>query len=238
MKVARSFFSMFVGWCAAYVILIGWQVLRKPGFGYITDFEFFLLWPALFGFIGWVVFVVPVLLWIDEDNRWLRPERIWLSAAVFGVAVFALLVCSWMSQLIVYWWFPALQGAVAGLAYAALGRWTWFEENPRAARTACVLGPVAALLLFVFGIWPLVIQHAPYFAYRFGGFYSRNEACLRIYQSIRPGDTFADLHQRYPKLFDEPFLSSSGNLGHRHTFQIRLDPTRTYVTNISIHTNQ
>src|SRR3982074_2662314 len=70
-KVARSFFCIFTGWCVAIITLVCWQVFR-PGFGYVTDFSFFLSWTALFGFFGWLVSVVPAVLRIEDDNRWLQ----------------------------------------------------------------------------------------------------------------------------------------------------------------------
>lgn len=227
---------MFVGWCAAFITLIGWQVLRKPGFGYITDFTFFLYWPALFGFIAWAAMVAPLLSWLDEDNRWLHPSMIWASGAVFGVAVFALLVCTWSPSLAVFAWFPAIQGAVGGITYAGLGRWSWLEERPAKARAVLLAGPPVALLLFGCVVWPLVIDHVPYFAYRFGADDSRAAAHLRILQRIKTGDTFAELHRRYPKLFSQPYLSSTGNIDGHHSYRIKFDPTLTHVTEISIQT--
>ena len=236
MKAARSFFGMFTGWCAAFLTLIAWQVLRLPGFGYVTDFEFFLAWPAIFGFIGWAIFVVPMLAWLDEDNRWLQPSTIWASGAVYGIVVFALLVCWWGSSLMGLAWFPAIQGGVGGLVYAWLGRWTWPEWNTAKAMPAFFLGPAALLCLFTFVVWPLVVANAPYLAYQFGADASRAAAHLRILGSIKKGDTFADLQRRYPKLFREPYQSSVGNIDAHHSFRIRFDKTSTYVTEISIQT--
>ena len=227
---------MFVGWCAAFITLIAWQVLRKPGFGYVTDLTFFLYWPALFGFMAWAAIVAPLLSWLDEDNPWLRPSVIWASGAVFGVVVFALLVCTWAPFSAGLAWFPAIQGAVGGLVYAWLGRWSWLAERPATARAVLLTGPPIALLVFTYVVWPLVIEHAPYVAYRFGADDSRAAAHLRILQRIKTGDTFAKLHLRYPKLFSQPYLSSTGNIDGHHSFKIKFDPTLTHVTEISIQT--
>lgn len=227
---------MFAGWSAAFLSLIGWQVLRKPGFGYITDFTFFLYWPALFGLIGWALILAPLLSWLDEDNRWLQPSVIWASGAASGVLIFALLVCTWVPSLVMFAWFPAIQGAVGGLTYAWLGHWSWLEERPAQARTVLLTGPPIALLVFSYVVWPLVIEHAPYVAYRFGADDSRAAAHLRILQRIKTGDTFADLQRRYPRLFSEPYMSSTGNIDGHHSYNIKFDPTRTHVTEISIQT--
>lgn len=229
---------MFVGWCVAFITLIAWQVLRKPGFGYVTDFTFFLYWPALFGFIAWAAMVVPLLSWLDENNRWLQLSVIWASGAALGIVVFALLVCTWSPSLAVFAWFPAIQGSVGGIIYAGLGRWSWLEERPARAQAFLLAGPLVVLLLFGCVIWPLVIDHAPYFAYVFGADRSRAAAHLRILQRIKIGDTFTDLHRRYPKLFSEPYLSSTGNIDGHHSYRITFDQTRNNVTEISIQTKQ
>jgi hypothetical protein len=233
-KTARSFVGMFAGWCAAFTTLIAWQVLRKPGFGYVTDFTFFLYWPALFGLVAWAICVAPLLSWLEDENPWLRPSIIWASGALLGLVLFLLLVCTWAPSLVVFAWFPIIQGAVGGIIYAGLGRWSWLEKRPAWARTILMSGPPVLLLCFSLLLWPLVIHRAPYFAYRFGADESRAAAHLRILQGVKVGDTFADLHRLYPKLFSQPYLSSTGNIDGHHSYRIRFDPSLDHVTEISI----
>lgn len=232
MKIARTFFSIFVGWCVAIVALVCWQVFA-PGFGYVTDFTFFLYWPALFGFIGWLVFVVPAVLCVSEDNRFMQLPVILITGAVYGVLIYLLLVCTWLASGWKLAWFPAVMGGVGGGVYSLLGRSKTFRRHHTVTTVGFFAAPVALLALFSFFLWPFVTAHIPYVAYVFGANQSRDDAHLQILKSIRTGDTYADLHRRYPRIFIEPFLSRSGG-GADYTYSISFDETRTYVTEITI----
>jgi len=235
-KVARSFFCIFTGWCVAIITLVCWQVFR-PGFGYVTDFSFFLSWTALFGFFGWLVFVVPAVLRIEDHNRWLQFPLSLVTGAVYGVVIYLAIVCTWLKGSSTLAWFPAIMGGVAGAAYSLLGKWQTVERA-RAPVTACFfVAPVALMMLFAFVLWPLVIRHAPYVAYVFGAYESRDQAHLQILRGIHTKDTYTDLHRKYPRVFPEPFRRQTGN-GSSYTYSITFDDTCTYVTKVTITDNR
>ena len=64
---AASLFALFSGWCVAFVSLVAWQV-HFGGFGYLTDFEFWLFWPAIFALVGWLFFVLPAIGFVSLDS--------------------------------------------------------------------------------------------------------------------------------------------------------------------------
>jgi hypothetical protein len=238
LKAARSFISLFAGWATAFVTQILWQVYR-PGFGYVTDFGFFLFWPALFALVGWAVFGLPLV--------YFTPERIasrWHLCIVVGIVVcvlaYLLLVCTWLPQSFRLAWFPAIIGAVGGFTYWLLGRApaaSFLARWRRVAVPAMFLAPGIAVAAFAFLIWPVVLRVSPYLGYRFGAYESRALAEYEIYSRIRPGDTFSDLHRRYPAIFDEPMLSRSSNQTIKDfewSYHIVFDETRTYVTKIDV----
>jgi len=231
-KIAYSFFSIFAGWCVAILALICWQVFA-PGFGYVTDFAFFLFWPGLFGFLGWLLFVVPAVLWVDDSNHWMRFPLILVSGTVYGVVVYLVLVCTWLAGGWMLAWFPAIMGGLGGATYSLLGKWQTLQRYRVSSTLGLFAAPSALLMLFAFALWPLITRHTPYIAYVFGASKSRDDAHLQILRGIRKGDTYSDLHGRYPRVFPEPFLGQSGG-GSHYTYSISFDETRTYVTEITI----
>ncbi len=111
---AASLFSLFAGWCAAFVLLVVWQV-HATDFGEIIDFDFWFHGTAIFAFLGWVVFVVPVINFARADGLLYRP----LVATIVGVGLamvaYAVLVCTWAPEMGNDAWFPAVIGGVAGI---------------------------------------------------------------------------------------------------------------------------
>jgi hypothetical protein len=237
-KAARSFFALFAGWAVAFVTQILWQVYR-PGFGYVTDFEFFLFWPALFALVGWSIFGLPVV--------YLTPERLasrWYICILVGFAVcivaYLLLVCSWAREMIRLIWFPAIIGAVGGFTYWLLGRPSidaLFAHSRSVAILVLCLAPWLAVSAFAFALWPAIIRVSPYLAFRFGASESRARAEYEIYSRIRPGDTFADLHMRYPTIFTEPIMGASGSgsaASFEWSYHITFDESRSRVANLEV----
>lgn len=235
MKAARSFIALFTGWAAAFITHIFWQVYGS-GFGYVTDFSFFLFWPALFALVGWAVFGLPVV--------YLIPERIasrWYACITIGTVVcvltYLLLVCTSLPELVRLAWFPAILGAVGGFAYWILGRASFLNRFRRATIPAMFLAPGITVAAFAFLIWPTICRVTPYIGYQFGASEARAQAEYEIYSRIKPGDTFSELHQRYPNIFEEPLLSHSNNrtvAGSEWSYSIVFDETRTYVTEIDV----
>ena len=231
-KAALSFFGIFIGWCVAIITLVCWQVFA-PGFGYVTDFSFFLFWPALFGFIGWLIFVLPAVYLISDGHWLLRLPFIVATGAVYGICVYLVLVCTWLTGGWTLVWFPAIMGGIGGAVYSLLLRWQILARFRTGAAICFFLMPLALLLLFALVVWPFVIDRFPYTAYVFGDYQSRDQAHLRILKSIRRGDTYSELHRKYPRIFTEPFLSQSGG-GTHYTYSISFDETATSVKEIEI----
>lgn len=235
MKAARSFFALFTGWAAAFITLILWQVYG-PGFRHVTDFDFFLFWPAVFALVGWVLFGLPLV--------YFSPERLasrWYVCSLVGIVVcvlaYLLLVCTWLPESFRLAWFPAIIGAIGGFTYWMLGLSACLGRSPRVAIPALFLAPAMAVTAFAFLIWPLALSATPYLAYRFGDYRSRARAEYEIISRIKLGDTYAELHRRYPTIFDQPILSRSSSgtpAGLGWSYHIVFDETRTYVTKIDV----
>lgn len=112
--IPASFLAMAVGWGAGFTAYVLWGVFTR---GYATDLEFMAIWPAIIGFIAWLLVVVPLVHRFGDypllaDWRWA-----WLGWSVLGVGAYALLVLWWMRAVLLVW-FPALMGTVAGLIYS------------------------------------------------------------------------------------------------------------------------
>lgn len=236
MKTALSFFSLFIGWCVAISALVCWQVFAS-GFGHVTDFNFFLFWPALFAFFGWLIFVLPAIYIVRGERPSMRFPVLMLTGAVYGVLVYLILVCTWLTEGWRLAWFPAIIGGVGGAVYSSLIRSRLVECRQGYRATALFLAPVVILSAFVFAVWPLVIRHLPYVAYVFGADESRGAAHLQILKCIRKGETFNELHRRYPRIFSEPMLGISGE-DSRCRYRVSFDKTLTYVDEIEIFEKQ
>lgn len=86
-----------------------------------------------------------------------------------------------------------------------------------------MLLPPVGCVVFAFVVWPLTIRFSPYFAYVYGAGESRGLAHAETLKQVHLGDSFASLHERYPKLFDEPFLSGSGTASSKLSYEISFD---------------
>ena len=88
---AASLFALFADWSAAFVVLIGWQV-HSGGFGYVTDFQFWLFWPAMIVALAWLSFVVPLIVFAKPTGVFYRPL---FAAGSIGLVWLCLHMSSW-----------------------------------------------------------------------------------------------------------------------------------------------
>lgn len=235
-KALFSFFSLFIGWCAAITTLVCWQVFVTD-YGYVTDFNFFMFWPALFAVCGWLIFVVPAINIVRREQPVMQFPAIIVTGAVYGVLIYLILVCTWATGTWRLAWFPAVMGGVGGGVYSLLMR-SPLTDHLRGYRAMTLfLAPAVILCTFSFVIWPLVTRHLPYVAYVFGAGESRAAAHLQIFKHIRKGDTFTDLHRRYPRIFKQPIRSMLIEDSGFH-FSISFDKTGTYVDKVEFREKQ
>jgi hypothetical protein len=197
---AASLFALFAGWSAAFVVLIGWQV-HSGGFGYVTDFQFWLFWPAMIVALAWLLFVVPLIVFAKPTGIFYRPLLAAGAWAGLAVLAYVVLVCTWAADAFYLIWFPALVGGTAGLLFPLLARSRfpsylfWASPSIIAVFVSCVL-------------WPSLEFMAPNFTYTYGTPGARDRSLFRVVRSIKVGDSSAELQRRYPAIF--PYSFSSG----------------------------
>jgi hypothetical protein len=240
MKAARSFFSLFLGWLAA----CGWDYFSKlcSGAGFIDQTLFLSVYHAAVSILGWLLFGLPTIFLAPQ--RWASRWYICLSVGItIGVLAYLLLLCTWCPDGLRLPWFPsfpAILGGVGGLSYWLLGTAPANRIQQRSqpvSIAALYLLPCFAYLTFLFVVWPALIKWSPHVVYRFGDGESRSRAEYQIFTHIKAGDTFSELHQRYPAVFDKPILGGSGS-GHvgkfAWSYRIKFDESRRYVTQVDV----
>jgi hypothetical protein len=228
---AASLFALFSGWCVAFVSLVAWQV-HFGGFGYLTDFEFWLFWPAIFALVGWLFFVLPAIGFVSLDSILYRPLFAVLSWASLAVVAYAVLVCTWAADAWYLARFPAIIGGVAGLIFP-------FLAKSRCPTYILAAGPSIVLICFWCFLWPSLEVICPGFTYTYGTENARNRSRLRVFQAIKNGDSMLELERRYPSIFPgsssgvEGIDVSGGTERYEYRFQISIDQITGNVDHVS-----
>ena len=220
---AEWFFSLFLGWALAFMLLIAGESVR-PIF---TADENLLLLLGLLTLLGcWIApFVLP---WQVESSRMFRFPWFPLTGAMAFVLAYVLLVMTWVPDSAALIWFPALIGAIGMSVLALLRR---LEKRGRFSNAslwsnAFIAVPVALVAIFRFFIWPSIASSAPYTAYSVGG---SSQALRSILQTVEQGDRYEDLHERYPKIFNKPTEKVRFNFDF-DAYIIEFDTSRTIVS--------
>lgn len=222
-RLAVSFISIFFGWCCAYFAWILIQV-HGPGCGYITDYEFMLLWPAIYVFAGWITFVLPVVGFVDHRYRFFQQGYSVMFGATCGIAVFVLLTgitglwgLLWeLWKSIYFLGFAAVVGAITLSMYSMLVSSDQIQELSRRSYFSPTTFsiPIVAILCFNLLVWPGVELLFPVIAYRYGSTTVRNRIEERVIRTVKAGDRFEDLKAKLPGNFGSGgtvLLSSRGD---------------------------
>lgn len=231
LRTALSFGAIFLGWCVAYGWFVADQV-HGPGFGYVTDFEFMLIWPATFVLVGWLLTVVPLVRWGDHGHWMFAPRWAPLVGGLSGMLVFAVLLSpfGWAGitnpRLVA---FAGTVGLVGWTAYTVAVHsqqvWRWAVRYPGLPWLLYALPP-ALVLAFSLVTWPLLERATPALAYHYGGPEARIRIAKRAFAAIKVGDRVEDVQRRLPSLLAAPthdqVVRVTGNLGGAcYTLEIR-----------------
>ena len=206
-RCAASFMSTFLGWCVAYCGYAAYQV-HVGGIGRVTDFAAMLFWPAAHIFAWWLVFVLPLIMFVGPQHWVFR-----LSVFPFFLGLYALvgymILLAWagLSFRVHFQIYASVVGFVAGLTYALelrthiAGRVLAFLRLPKVAMFTV---PPLSVIVFCVGIWPIIEAHCPAFACRDGGSTVSQRVTVRILNQVKVGDRLEDLHQLLPDRFLRP----------------------------------
>jgi hypothetical protein len=241
MKIAASFFSVFIGWLVGCAILLFLQVdgnwEQNTG-----NLPFVLFWPLLFTVLGWLFFVVPSVLKFDENSKYFRlPYSILYGSLIALIAylcltflilnVFAL--SFWVSYFV---FIPIIIGSITGLLYPLL-------HNFLRMKFFLKFHPILLILLFLLPIlfvsipilaFPSFEGKHPELAYRYGTPEMRNRIGIMFMKQVKVGDKFEDLHRKMPFLFKEPVDYQTGGFSG---FDYVLEMKNGVVTKFEIKTN-
>lgn len=224
---AASFFSVFAGWVMAFATWIVHQV-HGDGFGYITDFSFMLIWPALFTFIGWLAFILPLMAFRRSREFLFSPRVAWAAWASVALVSYMLLVMTWIPDALFLAWFPAIVGVVAGLIFPRIA-------HLKIHRVIWMITPFLLCLLFTFIVWPAAERISPYLTYTYGTFLAKTRSMQRIFERISVGDDYLSLSNDYPRIFDGKatgFSASSQGSDGSFRYGIDVDPNTHKVTKV------
>lgn len=119
LRVLLSFFSMICGWGAGFACYAGYMVFLSK-WGRVTDANALLFYTGIFIFIAWLLFFVPLVVFSPEKNPLFFKKVAPFFGAVYGVAVFLLLVGWWTGfwKFFFYWGYASVVGGTAGLVYS------------------------------------------------------------------------------------------------------------------------
>jgi hypothetical protein len=227
-RAAHSFFAVFIGWLLPFIGLLSWMQFRTTGFGYITDFEFFLFWPLIFTFLGWLVVGLPLALKIGKG----KETRFWVSVVCWTLATtvsFLLVAALFQFGIIFLIWWPVLSGAIAGSLF-----WLLQVKNSVPAVVAWV-SPIIFFPFVRFVLLPIGIAYFPYTTHVIAEGAIGQEALYAVIERIEVGDTFEELNRKYPQIFDQPILGTSSSSGNGWSYSIKFDDGRAKVIEIEVN---
>jgi len=225
-RAAHSFFAAFVGWLVPFVGYLAWLQFDDGGFGFITDFEFLLFWPLLFTALGWLLVGLPLVLLL---GRGAAPgfERVIIIATAATTATFLTIATLLPLGLMTFVWWPVLIGLIGGSVY-------WLLQKLKPPRAwAFWIAPILFFPFVRFVALPIGVACFPYTTYVLADGIIGNEVRIRVIKRVDVGDTYDELHRRYPLIFRQPVLGSSFS-GGGWTYSIRFDDSRQRVVQVLI----
>lgn len=237
LRLALSFAAVFAGWSLGMAWNVATQVLG-PGFGYVTDFEAFAVWSAIFAFAAWALAFVPIALRFEPDSGVYSGRIAPVFGAVCGLACAALCLLPLGGLELLQSWEITGQAAIVGAAswtlYAlAIRRWTWLQRPVSRGVLLCAVFPFAATALFVFVLWPAIERVSPSFAYRFGTYDVQQRVFERVLRAVKVGDSLESLHRELPDRFPDETTGMTGQLGADLVWRIRFEAG--LVSEVDLH---
>jgi hypothetical protein len=214
MKIAASWFAAFCGWATCWIALMGWVAWSGHWAG-INDFEFLLWWTLAFTVIGWLVFGLPFLSWTGIGSPLLAFPWCFPVGALLSSLAYWVLIGWWLKGQTSMHLFGAGVGSVALPLYGAIARAAsgWEPRRRTSLARALAVAPIALFLAFQFSVWPLAEHLAPRVVYRVASNDAQTRMRIRALRRVRVGDRLADLHARYPYVFEQEMLATTGNAG-------------------------
>jgi hypothetical protein len=226
-RAYHSFFAAFVGWLVPFGGSLTWMQVDENGFGYITDFAFLLFWPLLFTVLGWLVVGLPIAVTISD--RQIRSYGLLVAVATAATtATYLGIAAVFQFDLLAMMWWPVLTGLLGGSVFWFLQRyqpfpgWVWG------------LIPIGFLPFVRFVLLPLGLAFFPYTTHVLAEGTIGQEALYAVLERVQVGDTYAELHRRYPAIFDEPVLDMSSASGNGWSYAITFDQDCHRVTKVEL----
>jgi hypothetical protein len=225
-RAAHSFFAAFAGWLIPFVGYLAWLQFDERGFGYITDFEFLLFWPLLFTAIGWLVVGLPIAISLGRAAVPGIGKVILISTAA-TTATFLCIAALFQIGLMTLIWWPVLIGLIGGIVY-------WLLQRSQPLRGWVFWSIPVLFFPFVrFVVLPIGIAFFPYTTHVLAEGAIGREALIGVIKRIEVGDTYQELHRRYPQIFYQPVLGISSS-GGGCSYSIQFDDTRARVVKVEI----
>lgn len=225
-RAAHSFFAAFVGWLVPFVGFLLWMQFDENGFGYITDFEFLLFWPLLFTALGWLVVGLPIALNFGTGAL-PRFRKVLLVSTAATTATFLGISALLQFGLMPLAWWPVLIGVIGGSVY-----WTLQKSQPLRGWVFW-MAPLIFFPFVRFVLLPVGIACFPYTTHVLAEGAIGREALIEVIKRVEIGDTYEELHRRYPQVFDERVLAMFSS-GGGWSYSIEFDDTRERVVKVEI----
>ena len=114
--ILASFLSMVLGWIGGMIYFVCVLYLTS---GWITDLLSISFWSAIFIVIAWLVFSLPLILFVNKQHQLFSLKVFPIFNTAFGALAF-LILCGWMGfwKEPFYIGFGAFVGLVAGSFYS------------------------------------------------------------------------------------------------------------------------
>jgi hypothetical protein len=124
-------------------------------------------------------------------------------------------------------WWPVLIGLIGGIVY-------WLLQRSQPLRGWVFWSIPVLFFPFVrFVVLPIGIAFFPYTTHVLAEGAIGREALIGVIKRIEVGDTYQELHRRYPQIFYQPVLGISSS-GGGCSYSIQFDDTRARVVKVEI----
>ena len=122
-RLIFSFLAVLSGWAAGFLYFVLYMTFFTS-WGRPTDVEAVLFWSAIFIFIAWILFVLPLVFLIPDPSKVFSLPAATFIGAVAGLAGFLLLVGWWTGFWTegLYLGYALVVGATTSLAYSSFLR--------------------------------------------------------------------------------------------------------------------
>ena len=166
---------------------------------------------------------------LSLPGEWIRSLPVTVTVATMSTTlVFLAIVALFQFGLFPLIWWPVLIGMIGGTIFWLLQRfqplhgWTFW---------------IPPIVFFPFGrfvLLPIGIAFFPYTTHLLAEGAIGQEAVYAVIQRINVGDSFEDLHRRYPQIFTEPIIGMSSYSSDGTSYSISFDDKRERVTKVEL----